>query len=125
MKEAEGSGAGKVGVGGTVIGVELPKDLGATVGDKLRVATADGASETLTITGLFDLGNKGVSAHNVYVGLRTAINCSSSARNPKRCESGYPYSAPASSAQNARAFYGSSLDAYREPETKAATLAGR
>jgi lipoprotein-releasing system permease protein len=52
--------------------IELAKDLGAEVGDKLRLSAADGRSDTLTITGLFDLGNKGVNARNVYVGLRTA-----------------------------------------------------
>lgn len=62
----------RVGAGEAVIGIELAKDLGAEVGDKLRLSTADGRSETLTITGLFDLGNKGVNARNVYVGLRTA-----------------------------------------------------
>ena len=62
----------RVGSGEAVIGIELAKDLGADVGDKLRIATASGADETLTITGLFDLGNKAVNARNVYVGLRTA-----------------------------------------------------
>jgi lipoprotein-releasing system permease protein len=62
----------RVGAGEAVIGIELAKDLGAEVGDKLRLSTADGRSDTLTITGLFDLGNKGVNARNVYVGLRTA-----------------------------------------------------
>jgi lipoprotein-releasing system permease protein len=72
LSERMTAGELRVGAGETVIGIELAKDLGATVGDKLRVATAAGASETLTITGLFDLGNKGVNARNVYVGLRTA-----------------------------------------------------
>ena len=62
----------RVGAGETVIGIELAKDLGAEVGDKLRLTAADGRSDTLTVTGLFDLGNKGVNARNVYVGLRTA-----------------------------------------------------
>ena len=62
----------RVGSGEAVIGIELAKDLGADVGDKLRIATADGTGETLTITGLFDLGNKAVNARNIYVGLRTA-----------------------------------------------------
>ena len=62
----------RVGAGEAVIGIELAKDLGAEVGDKLRLRAADGRSDTLTITGLFDLGNKGVNARNVYVGLRTA-----------------------------------------------------
>jgi lipoprotein-releasing system permease protein len=62
----------RVGAGEAVIGIELARDLGAEVGDKLRLSAADGRSDTLTITGLFDLGNKGVNARNVYVGLRTA-----------------------------------------------------
>lgn len=62
----------RVGAGETVIGIDLAKDLGAEVGDKLRLTTAEGRDDTLTITGLFDLGNKGVNARNVYVGLRTA-----------------------------------------------------
>ena len=66
------SGHLRVGAGEAVIGIDLAKDLGAEVGDKLRLTTADGRDETLTITGLFDLGNKGVNARNVYVGLRTA-----------------------------------------------------
>ena len=61
----------RVGAGETVIGIELAKDLGAEVGDKLRLTGAEGQAETLTVTGLFDLGNKGVNARNVYVGLRT------------------------------------------------------
>jgi len=65
------AGALRVGAGETVIGIELAKDLGAEVGDKLRLTGAEGQAETLTVTGLFDLGNKGVNARNVYVGLRT------------------------------------------------------
>lgn len=66
------SGHLRLNAGETVIGIELAKDLGAAVGDKLRLNTGNGATDTLTIVGLFDLGNKGVNARNVYVGLRTA-----------------------------------------------------
>ena len=55
-----------------VIGIELAKDLGATVGDKLNLQAASGATRTLTITGLVDLGNKGVNQRATYVALRTA-----------------------------------------------------
>lgn len=72
LAERMQAGTLRVGSGEAVIGIELAKDLGAGVGDKLRLTTASGATETLTITGLFDLGNKGVNARNVYVGLRTA-----------------------------------------------------
>ncbi|MDP3537867.1 MAG: ABC transporter permease [Azonexus sp.] len=62
----------RLNAGETVIGIELAKDLGASVGDKLRINSSNGTTDTLTITGLFDLGNKGVNARNVYVGLRSA-----------------------------------------------------
>ena len=55
-----------------LIGTELATDLGAAVGDKVRIATPTGASATLTVTGIFDLGSKGVNERNVYVLLRTA-----------------------------------------------------
>ncbi len=55
-----------------MIGIELAKDLGAVVGDKLRLTTARGTSITLTVTGTLDFGNKGVNQRNVYVALRVA-----------------------------------------------------
>jgi len=55
-----------------LIGIDLASDLGVTVGDKLRVSTANGGSNTLTVTGLFDLGNKGANQRTTYVTLRTA-----------------------------------------------------
>ena len=55
-----------------LIGTELADDLGATLGDKLRVTTASGAAQTLQIAGIFDFGNKGVNSRNVYVTLRVA-----------------------------------------------------
>ena len=68
--------AGKMALGTSdiVIGIELAKDLGAGVGDKLRLTTATGAAETLTVAALFDFGNKGVNERNVYISLRTAQN---------------------------------------------------
>ncbi len=57
-----------------VIGIELAKDLGANVGDKVRLTSPTGASETLSVTALFDFGNKGVNERNVYIGLRGAQN---------------------------------------------------
>jgi lipoprotein-releasing system permease protein len=55
-----------------LIGIELASDLGLGVGDKLRVSAATGADNTLTITGIFDLGSKGANARTTYVALRTA-----------------------------------------------------
>ena len=57
-----------------VIGVELAKDLGIGVGDKVSIATASGTAATLIVVGLFDFGNKGINERNVYVALRTAQN---------------------------------------------------
>lgn len=71
LEERLVAGRLRVAAGEAVIGIELAKDLGADVGDKLRIGSADNAAETLTVTGLFDLGNKAVNARNVYVGLRT------------------------------------------------------
>ena len=62
----------RVNAGEALIGIELARDLGATLGDKLRINASSGASDTLTIVGLFDLGNKAANARNVYVSLRTA-----------------------------------------------------
>jgi lipoprotein-releasing system permease protein len=68
--------AGRIvlGTNDVVIGTELSKDLGAAVGDKLRLTTANGASATLNVVALFDFGNKGVNERNVYVALRMAQN---------------------------------------------------
>jgi ABC-type transport system, involved in lipoprotein release, permease component len=57
-----------------LIGTELASDLGVTIGDKLRVSSADGGETMLTVTGIFDLGNKGANARTVYVALHTAQN---------------------------------------------------
>ncbi len=55
-----------------IIGAELAKDLGATVGDKLNVQAASGTTLVLTVAGLVDLGSKGVNQRTTYVALRTA-----------------------------------------------------
>lgn len=58
-----------------LIGTELASDLGVGVGDKLRISTGAGssvASSTLTICGVFDLGNRGANLRSTFVALRTA-----------------------------------------------------
>ena len=58
-----------------LIGTELATDLGVDVGDKLRITSGAGAnlaSNTLTICGVFDLGNKSANLGSTYVALRTA-----------------------------------------------------
>ncbi len=66
------SGTWRLASTDVLIGTELALDLGVAVGDKMRLATAQGASLTLTVTGIFDLGSRGVNERNVYVLLRTA-----------------------------------------------------
>ncbi len=65
---------GRFDVAGTsaLIGTDLAQDLGVTVGDKLRVTSASGRSETLDITGLFDMGNRDLNRRWVFVTLKLA-----------------------------------------------------
>lgn len=55
-----------------LIGLDLGVELGVDVGDKLHVTAAQGASSTLTIAGVFDLGNKGANQRSTFTTLRTA-----------------------------------------------------
>lgn len=63
---------GRFDVAGTnaLIGIDLAQDLGVAVGDKLRVTSASGRSETLDITGLFDMGNRDLNRRWVFVTLK-------------------------------------------------------
>jgi lipoprotein-releasing system permease protein len=66
--------AGEFRLSGTdgVIGVELAKDLGVAVGDRIRVGTPEGREEVITIAGIFDLGNKDLNQRWVFVTLKLA-----------------------------------------------------
>ncbi|OYT87863.1 MAG: hypothetical protein CFE46_09585 [Burkholderiales bacterium PBB6] len=66
------AGTTRLGSSDILIGIELAADLGVGMGDKLRVTSATGTASTLTISGLFDLGNKGANARTTFVALRTA-----------------------------------------------------
>jgi lipoprotein-releasing system permease protein len=55
-----------------LVGLDLARELGVSVGDKLNVTAGSGASRVLTISGIFDLGNKGANLRSTFVGLRTA-----------------------------------------------------
>lgn len=55
-----------------LIGTELARDLGVSLGDKIIVSTSNGAARTLTIRAIFDLGNKAANQRSTYVSLRTA-----------------------------------------------------
>jgi lipoprotein-releasing system permease protein len=55
-----------------LIGIDLASDLGVGVGDKLRVTAANGGDNTLTISGVFDLGNRGANNRSTFMALHTA-----------------------------------------------------
>jgi lipoprotein-releasing system permease protein len=56
----------------TVIGVELAKDLGVALGDKLRIITMDGSNDLLSIAGIFDIGNRDLNRRWVYSSIKMA-----------------------------------------------------
>ena len=66
------AGAATLGSTDVVIGTELASDLGVEVGDKLRLSSASGVVQVLTVTGLVDLGNKGANQRAAYMALHTA-----------------------------------------------------
>jgi lipoprotein-releasing system permease protein len=72
LQEKIVAGQSELGPIDVIIGIELAKDLGTAVGDKLTLKAASGTASTLTVTGIFDFGNKGANERNVYVSLRTA-----------------------------------------------------
>jgi lipoprotein-releasing system permease protein len=65
---------GRFAVGGVdaVIGSELARDLGVTLGDRIRVVTAEGRGELLTVAGLFDIGNRELNRRWVFTSIRLA-----------------------------------------------------
>jgi lipoprotein-releasing system permease protein len=72
MPEKIVRGTAAVSATDILVGTELASDLGLGIGDKLRVTSANGGDNVLTVVGIFDLGNKGANQRNVFVALRTA-----------------------------------------------------
>jgi lipoprotein-releasing system permease protein len=66
------AGRADLGSNDLLIGRDLAKDLGLTIGDKLTLQAAQGASVVLFVAGIFDFGNQGQNKGAVYVALRTA-----------------------------------------------------
>ena len=66
------SGTARLNAEDIVIGTELASDLGVKVGDKLRVVPSSGPGAALSVSGIVDLGSKGVNQRNTYVALHTA-----------------------------------------------------
>jgi lipoprotein-releasing system permease protein len=55
-----------------VVGVELAKDLGLGIGDRLRLETAGAGSQMFIVRGLVDMGNQGANRAWVLMSLRNA-----------------------------------------------------
>jgi lipoprotein-releasing system permease protein len=58
--------------GDALVGLDLARDLGAVLGDRFRVQSADGDSQVFQIRGLLDLGSRELNRRYVYVDLRAA-----------------------------------------------------
>ncbi len=65
-------GSLRLGGSDVLIGTELSSDLGVDVGDKMHITAANGASSVLTISGVFDLGNRGANQRSTFTTLRVA-----------------------------------------------------
>jgi lipoprotein-releasing system permease protein len=68
------SGSYRMSTSDMLLGQQLAIDLGVHLGDKLRLVAAAGASLTLNVSGIVDLGSRGANQRAVYVLLPTAQN---------------------------------------------------
>jgi lipoprotein-releasing system permease protein len=66
------AGQFRVGPGESVIGIELAKDLGAAVGDRIRIVSSENREDVFRISGIFDLGVKDLNRRWVIMPLRSA-----------------------------------------------------
>jgi lipoprotein-releasing system permease protein len=64
----------RVAANDAAIGTDLARELGATLGDKIRLQTAAGRSETVTVAGIFDVGIRDLNRRWVFITLRSAQN---------------------------------------------------
>lgn len=58
--------------GDVMLGTDLAKDLGAAVGDKVRISTPTSAGDAYRITGIYDLGQRALNRAYVFVTLPAA-----------------------------------------------------
>ncbi|MFA5083372.1 MAG: ABC transporter permease [Hydrogenophilaceae bacterium] len=66
------AGAYRVGPGEAMVGVELAHDLGAAVGDRIRVLSSENRDDVFRVTGIFDLGVRDLNRRWVIMPLRSA-----------------------------------------------------
>ena len=72
LRKRTTAGRFDVAGGDVVIGSILASDLGVVVGDKIRITTTEGVEDTVTIAGLFTLGNKAIDQTWLVTSLRHA-----------------------------------------------------
>ncbi len=60
----------RVGAGDAVIGSQLARDLGVSVGDKLRLDAGDGRDSVVNVAGIFELGVRELDARYVYLDMK-------------------------------------------------------
>ena len=65
------SGTFRVAPGEAVIGMELARDLGVAVGDRIQVVSTENRTDVFRVTGTFDLGVRDLNRRWVIVPLRT------------------------------------------------------
>jgi len=58
--------------GSVAIGATLASDLGAGIGDKIRITSTEGIEDVVTVTGIFRLGNEGADKTWLITSLRHA-----------------------------------------------------
>jgi len=66
-------GAFRLNAGEVIVGMELARDLGVDVGDRVRVVTSS-ASDQFLIVGIVDLGSRDLNRRALYLPMRTAQN---------------------------------------------------
>jgi lipoprotein-releasing system permease protein len=65
-------GTVNLGAGGVLVGETLAEDMDLTLGQTVRLQSAQGIDAALTITGIYDTGSGGPSGGQAYVSLATA-----------------------------------------------------
>lgn len=66
------AGTLRLGAEDALIGIDLADELGVRLGDRFRIETAGGRGQSVTVTGLFNLGMRDLNLRYVYLGLRPA-----------------------------------------------------
>lgn len=72
LRKKTDAGRFDIAGGNVVVGSVLASDLGVVVGDKLRITTTEGGSDTVTIAGIFTLGNRAIDQTWLVTSLRHA-----------------------------------------------------